>query len=248
MNPMIFTAILRRRAPRLLMLAGSLAYLLAYLLAATNAQAGRPMTVDDASIAAPGQCQLETYLQHADQLNLYWATPACNAGGDWELAIGAAWADDSSAARKRIAHFGRLQAKTVFKPLETNGWGLGMVLADQFRAGRAGDGDLSVNVPLSVSLDNDAMLVHFNLGLMRSDAQSRNNATWGSGAQFNLDPRNTLTAELFGQQRGGSRYQFGLAHALIPDRLQVDATWGRRLARGADEQVVTLGLVLQSRP
>jgi hypothetical protein len=219
---------------------------LVLLLAPVCAHAGRPMTVDDAAIAAPGQCQLETYAQHAQHYDEYWATPACNVGGDWELAVGGAWADDTAGPHSRTVHFGRVQAKTAFKPLETDGWGLGLVLADQFRTGRSGDGDLSANVPLSFSLRGDAVLVHVNLGVMRPADALRSNATWGSGAEFKLGERDSLTAEVYGQQRAGSRYQFGLAHALIPDHLQIDATWGRRLARGAVEQVVTVGLVLQS--
>ena len=219
---------------------------LACTLACPAVHAGRPMTIDDAVIAAPGQCQLETYALRAGDLAEYWATPACNVGGSWELAFGGAWADDTSGPRSRTTHYGRLQAKTVFKPMETDGWGLGLVLADQFRAGRGGDGDLSVNVPLSVSLRGDALLLHFNLGLMHLESVRRHYATWGGGAQFKLDERHTLTAEVYGRQHSGSRYQFGIARALIPDRLQIDATWGRRLARGATEPVVTLGLVFQS--
>jgi hypothetical protein len=215
----------------------------AYLFAALPAHAGRPMTVDDAAIVAPGQCQLETYAQRADSAREYWATPACNVGGTWELAAGAGWAEDDV----RTSHFGRLQAKTVFKPLEAGGWGVGLVLADQFRAGRGMDGDISANVPLSFSLRDDSVLLHLNAGVVRALATRSTDATWGIGAEFKLNPRNSLTAEAFGQQRNGSRYQFGFAHQLIPDHLQIDATWGNRLvARGASEPVVTLGLVLQT--
>ncbi|NGZ84976.1 hypothetical protein [Duganella aceris] len=204
-----------------------------------TAHAGRPMTVDDAAIVAPGLCQLETYALHDARHNEYWATPACNIGGDWELGIGRSGGGD--------AHYGRVQAKTVFKPLETGGWGIGLVLADQFRSGRGLEGDVSANVPLSISLAGDSVLVHFNTGLMRTRAQRSTDAIWGVGAEFKLNERNSLTAEVFGQQRNGSRYQLGFAHALIPDRLQVDASWSRRLtARGAGEQAVTLGLILQS--
>jgi hypothetical protein len=207
------------------------------------AHAGRPMTVDDAAIVAPGQCQLETYaLRGDDGVREFWATPACNAGGDWELAAGGAWAEDDV----RSYHYGRLQAKTVFKPLEAGGWGIGLVLADQFRSGRGVDGDLSANVPLSFSLLNDSVLLHLNAGAVRTQVKRHTDASWGIGAEFKLNERNSLTAETFGQQRAGSRYQFGYAHALIPDRLQVDATWGQRLARGASETMVTLGLVLQT--
>lgn len=200
------------------------------------------MTVDDAAIVAPGQCQLETYALRADAVREFWATPACNAGGDWELAAGGAWAEDGA----RRDHYGRLQAKTVFKPLEAGGWGIGLVLADQFRSGRGLDGDLSANVPLSFSLRGDSVLLHLNAGVVRTQFRRHTDASWGLGAEFKLDERNSLTAEAFGQQRAGSRYQFGYAHALIPDRLQVDATWGQRLTRGAGETMVTLGLVLQT--
>lgn len=210
----------------------------ALALLSLDAHAGRPMTVDDAAIVAPGQCQLEAYAQRADGRTEYWATPACNVGGAWELAAGGSWGGG--------AHDGRLQAKTVFKPLEADGWGIGLVLADQFRRGRGLDGDLSANVPLSVSLAGDTVLAHFNAGVARTKATRSVDAMWGVGAEFKLDDRNSLTAEIFGQQRAGSRYQLGFAHALIPDRLQIDTSWSRRMTRGAGETVVTLGLVVQT--
>lgn len=202
--------------------------------ASLPALAGRPLTVDDAAIASPGQCQLETYAQRAGDTREYWATPACNVGGDWELALGGAWMEDDVSR----THYGRLQAKTVFKTLEAGGWGIGVVLADQFRSGRGLDGDLSLNVPLSFSLRNDSVLLHLNAGVVRTQATRSTDATWGIGAEFKLNERNSLTAEGYGQQRGRPRFQLGYAHALIPDHLQIDCTVGKR--------IVTLGLVLQN--
>ncbi|MYM22514.1 hypothetical protein GTP46_07645 [Duganella sp. FT135W] len=216
------------------------ACLLAY--ATLPAHAGRPMTVDDAAIVDPGQCQLETYALRADEVREFWATPACNVGGTWELAAGGAWMEDN----RRTMHYGRLQAKTVFKTLDPGGWGIGLVLANQFRSGRGLDGDLSANMPLSFSLRDDSVLLHLNAGVVRMQSRRRTDASWGIGAEFKLSERNSLTAETFGRQRSGSRYQVGFAHALIPDHLQIDATWGSRMARGASEPVVTLGLVLQT--
>lgn len=211
----------------------------ACLLATSSAHAGRPMTVDDAAIVDPGQCQLETYGQRAGKVNQYWITPACNAGGTWELAAGAAWGDDHQ-------RYGRLQAKTVFKPLDAGGWGVGLVLANQFQSGRGLDGDLSANVPVSFSLRDDNVLLHLNAGVLHAQATRRANTTWGVGGEFKLDARNSLTAETFGQQHAGARAQLGYAHALIPDQLQLDGSWSRRLARGAGENMITLGLVLQT--
>lgn len=196
--------------------------------------AGRPLTVEDATIATPGQCQLETYVQRAGDAREFWATPACNVGGDWELALGGAWMEDNAGR----SHYARLQAKTVFKPLEAGGWGIGMVLADQFRTGSGLDGDLSLNVPLSVSLRDDQVLLHLNAGVVRSQLTRRTDLTWGIGAEFKLDARNALTAEGYGQQRGRPRFQLGFAHALVVDRVQLDFSVGKR--------IVTLGVVLQT--
>ncbi len=239
-NPMILLTSLLRLRPA----AGGAACACLLAFAAPSAHAGRPMTVDDAAIVDAGKCQLETYALHARESNAdeFWATPACNVGGSWELAAGAAWAEDEV----QRSHLGRLQAKTVFKPLEAGGWGIGLVLADQFRGDRGLDGDLSANVPLSFSLRDDSVLLHVNAGVMRTYARRMVDATWGLGAEFKLNERHSLTAETYGQQRAGSRYQLGYAHALIPDHLQIDGTWGQRLARGGKEPVVTLGLVLQN--
>jgi hypothetical protein len=219
-------------------------YLIPCLLAcaALPAHAGRPMTVEDATILAPGQCQLESYVQRTDGAREFWATPGCNVGGTWELEAGAASVDNDV----HTAHYGRLQAKTVLRPLDPGGWSIGLVLADQFRTGKGLSGDLSANVPLSFSLRGDRVLLHLNAGVVRTRLTRSTDATWGVGAEFKLSERNSLTAETYGQQRAGSRYQFGYAHALIPNRLQIDATWGQRLARGASETMVTLGLVLQT--
>nr|WP_315250059.1 hypothetical protein [uncultured Duganella sp.] len=202
--------------------------------ASLPAFAGRPLTVEDATIATPGQCQLETYAQRAGATREYWATPACNVGGEWELAVGGAWMEDDLSR----THYARLQAKTVLQTLMPGGWGIGMVLADQFRSGRGLDGDLSVNVPLSFSLSDDKMLLHLNAGVVRTQEARKNYATWGIGAEFKLDEHNSLTAESYGQHHSRGRFQLGLAHALIPDRLQIDCSAGKR--------IVTLGLVLQN--
>ncbi|MBV7535067.1 hypothetical protein KW842_04705 [Duganella sp. sic0402] len=202
--------------------------------ASLPAHAGRPMTVDDAAIVSPGQCQLESYVQRAGEVREFWATPACNVGGDWELALGGAVVEEGATH----THLGRLQAKTVFKPLEADGWGAGLVLANQFSSGRGLDGDLSVNVPLSFSLRGDSVLLHLNAGAIRSQTRRVTDPSWGIGAEFKLDERNSLTAESFGQRRSHGRLQLGFAHALIPDRVQIDATLGKRL--------VSIGLVLQT--
>ncbi|WP_426171917.1 hypothetical protein [Pseudoduganella sp. R-34] len=95
----------------LLMVAGA--------LLSTTAWAGRPLATDDATILEPSDCQVEAWHQHTGNLREWWAMPACRVGG-WELAAGKGQASNAA-----------LQAKTVLRRLETNGWGLGLAIATQ---------------------------------------------------------------------------------------------------------------------
>lgn len=161
------------------------------LCTCASAHATRPMVVDDASITAPGSCEVESWTQHTVFQTEFWAMPACNVGGTWELAAGLGRigpTGPSSAYRSGV-----LQAKTVFRPLQTNDWGVGLTLANQFRQGAGVAGDLSVLVPVSVSLLGDRVLVHANAGWLHMHASGRNDGLWALGTEWAAWPRMTLT-------------------------------------------------------
>lgn len=214
----------------------------AALVACIPAHATRPMVVDDASITSPGNCQVESWTQHTTSQTEFWAVPACNVGGTWELAaglgrIGAAGPDGAYRS-------GVLQAKTVFRPLQKNGWGIGLTIANQFRQGAGVAGDLSVLVPVSVSLLNDRVLVHANGGWLRAHATGQNDGFWATGAEWAARSRLTLTLETYGTGRGHSYNQAGARFAVIPDRLALDAGVGSRIGRIGNERFYTFGLTL----
>lgn len=60
---------------------------LGLLLAAPDAPAGRPLTVDDAGIADFGNCQLESWVETSGGKSAAWAMPACNFTATWGLAL-----------------------------------------------------------------------------------------------------------------------------------------------------------------
>ena len=212
------------------------------LFASASAHATRPMVVDDASITSPGNCQVETWTQHTSTQTEYWAVPACNAGGTWELAAGLGRiAPDGPGAAYRS---GVIQAKTVFRPLETNSWGIGLTIANQFRQGAGLAGDLSVLVPLSVSLLDDRVLVHANAGLLRAHASGHVDGFWATGAEWSVHPRLTLTLETYGTGSGHAYAQAGARYAVIPDRAALDAGMGTRIGRTGAEHYFTVGLTL----
>lgn len=214
----------------------------AALLACASAHAARPMVVDDASITSPGNCQVESWTQRTFSQTEYWAMPACNVGGTWELAagIGRIGPDGRGGAYRA----GVVQAKTVFRPLQTNDWGIGLTIANQFRQGTGLAGDLSVLVPVSVSLLDDRVLVHTNVGWLRAHADGRNDGFWAIGAEWAAQPRLSLTLETYGTGRGHGFVQAGVRWTVIPDRLALDAGVGSRSGRPGAERYATIGLTL----
>lgn len=204
------------------------------------AQAGRPMVTDDASIVAPGDCQLESWKQHTQTQNEYWVVPACNPYGRWELTAGAGRIIPTDGTQGYVE--GVLQGKTLFKPLTPNGWGIGLTVADTFRGGTPA-GDLSVLVPFSVSLLGDKVLVHLNAGVLRERLAARRiGGQWAGGAEWAATHDLALTLEAYGTQKGHGYAQTGLRLTVIPDRLDLDAGVGQRIGAHGEERYYTFGL------
>jgi hypothetical protein len=204
------------------------------------ADAARPMVTDDASIVAPGDCQLEAWTQHTSGQNEYWAVPACNPYGNWELSAGAGRIvprDDTGGYVEKM-----LQAKTLFRPVTPNGWGIGLTVANTSR-GDAFSGDLSVLVPLSFSLLDDKVLIHLNAGVLRERLSAhRTGSQWAGGTEWAATHDLALTLEAYGTQQGHNYAQTGLRFTVIPDRLDLDMGVGERINAHGEERYYTFGL------
>ena len=81
------------------------------------------MITDDARITDAKACQLESWVKKNRDSTEYWALPACNFTGNLELTIGGARTHDDTGTQITDLVF---QGKTLFKTLETNGWGIGL--------------------------------------------------------------------------------------------------------------------------
>jgi hypothetical protein len=206
-------------------------------LACTQAQAGRPMTTDDASILDPNSCQLETWTLRSRASNEIWAMPACRVGA-FELAAGAGRAGASGAKTT----YGVLQAKTVFKPLDVNDWGIGLAFGTQFDTRKGLGGDRYAYVPISWSLHDDLLQVHANLGWLREKATRRDFTTWALGAEAQVAQNGWLSMETFGRNDGRPSYQVGARMWLVQDRIQLDGSLSDRMHHSHPERAVTLGL------
>jgi hypothetical protein len=216
------------------------------LAAGMDAHGARPLVTEDASILDPKACQVEAWVQkeHASGSRRSWLVPACNpwSEGGAELAVGA--------ARNREAGEGYqselvLQGKTLFRPTETNDWGIGLVAGTIEHRQLDGRREWYATVPVSVSRFDDRLMMHANVGWLREQDTGRHFATWGLAVEGQVHARLTLLAEAFGLHEGRPLYQVGMRFEAAP-RVLLDATIGNRF--GSGERFFSIGVHLETPP
>ncbi len=219
--------------------------LLAALWTVNPAWAARPFVTDDARLTAAHSCQLETWTRLYRHSHELWALPACNPTGNLELTVGGGAArTDGSPAGSTSDYV--LQAKTLFKPLETNGWGVGAAVGvirhPEVNPGPNLMGNQYAYIPLSLSFADDLLIVHANAGWLHDRATRKHQVTWGLGAELNLDAHWTLIGESFGNSVDTPYWQTGVRYSIIPGLLQVDATTGRQYNASGDRRWLSFGV------
>lgn len=219
--------------------------LLPLALLSLPALAARPFVTDDARLTTGGSCQLESWTRIYPHSQEVWALPACNPAGNFEVTLGGGRARNDG--EQKTADY-VLQAKTLFKPLESNGWGIGLALGTvrhpEIHPGPNQLGNTFAYIPMSVAFLDDRLVLHTNLGWLRDKASHSNRLTWGVGGEFQLSDRLMAIAETFGDDRQRPYWQTGLRYAIIPGLLQVDTTVGRQFSGTDNGQWLSFGLRL----
>jgi hypothetical protein len=220
-----------------------LSALLFLLAAMPAAHAARPMITDDARLTDAGACQVESWVHLHGSQHEFWALPACNPGGNFELTFGGALAyTDSHQDSGALT----IQAKTLLKPLETNGYGIGFAAGYATQPGSAHTGNPYFYVPVSFSLADDRVVIHTNLGYTRERENQENRLTWGLGSETQITDRAWLIAESYGQDKGNPFFQMGVRYWIVPGHVQVDTTYGSQFGAINDQHWFSVGLRLIS--
>jgi hypothetical protein len=218
-----------------------------FVLIRVPAEAARPFVTDDARLTTAGSCQLDSWTRFYSNRTEVWALPACNPEGNLEFTLGvghAHYQDPSLPGSEDYV----LQAKTLFRPLETNGWGwgaaVGTVRHPKISPGPNLLGNTYINFPFSASFADDRVVMHLNTGWLHDKGLSRENLTWGIGTEINTTRRLMLVAESFGDNRTNPYWQAGLRYAIIPHLLEIDATAGRQMGNDPTNRWISFGLRL----
>ncbi len=227
----------------------TLAASLAWALAAGSAHGARPMITDDARIVDSKACQVESWVKRNRDSTEFWALPACNPTGNLELTFGGALTRENG-EDEFTDH--QVQAKTIFRPLETNGWGAGLAVGTVRHPHRevanGWPGDAYFYVPVSISYADDFWVMHLNAGASHMRDDGRNVFTWGLGNEIKVRDDLFFIPEVFHNAVGRPFYQVGLRYWVVKDRVQMDATFGNRAASDTSERWFSIGLRLLSPP
>lgn len=223
--------------------------LILFLLFSSSAFAARPMLTDDARLVDAKSCQLETWVKENKDNTEYWALPACNFTGNLEVTVGGAMGKDNNNTETTDIVY---QAKTLFKQLDKNGWGVGLVVGNvrhpQINTESNVIGNLYAYVPTSFSFLDDRVVIHTNLGALHSKDEKHTYVTWGLGSETEINSRTYFIGEVFGQNKGNPFFQLGVRYWLLPKHVQFDTTYGNRMNNNSDEQWFSIGLRLLSNP
>jgi hypothetical protein len=220
------------------------------LLMAGPAQAARPMTTDDARIVDDKACQVESWVRsYRRGGNEFWALPGCNPTGNLEITLGGASFRPQDDPSQSVFQG---QLKTLFKTLEPDGWGIGLAIGT-VNTRPQGPTDTRNHpyfyVPASFAFNGDRLVVHTNVGATRgSEGSGDLRATWGIGAEYAMVPRALVIAETYGVRGEPVQMQLGLRLWVVPNRVQVDATYGNQGGADGVGRWFSIGLRLLSPP
>lgn len=203
------------------------------------------MITDDARLVDAGACQLESWVHRHRSEHEFWALPACNPGGNFEMTVGGALA---YADGRREGSAFVVQGKTLLKPLTTNGYGIGLAAGYATQPGSDQAGSPYFYIPASFSWADDRVVIHTNIGNIHERETRKTRLTWGLGSELQAGERLYVIAESYGQDKGNPFFQFGLRYWLIPNHVQIDTTYGSQFGHRQETHWISLGLRLISAP
>ena len=209
--------------------------------------AARPMSTDDANIVDEKSCQLEAWGKTTRTSLERWAIPGCNLGGELEWSVGGNAQTEHALGKTQ---FWVAQAKKRWVPVGESSVGisttLGTMVTRPAFGDKAQDKDYYLNIPVTVPLGHDRF-VHINAGWVKHQNLDVSRATWGVGGELPLSAKVIAIAETFGEQdTGRPRYQVGLRMWVVPQRVQIDTTYGNQLGQPEHLRWFTVGVRLLS--
>lgn len=212
----------------------------ALMSAVAAAHAGRPLSTDDASVIAEGECQVESWYQSAVGAHEVHVAPGCGFAHETELDVEGVHLSPAADDRDALV----LQLKTAFPTLDTADWRFAAKLnaGAVSSAGRMGwRADAYSATGIATRRLADGLDLNLNLGAEHRQREGVNAATYAAALAWSATPRSVLFAEIMGDDKAGATQTVGARWWLDAERIGLDLTVGRQ-AGVPDSRFVTVGL------
>ena len=227
-------------------LVGSLATFL-FFSAPVSPAAAQQYVVDDAEIVDRGACHVEAW--HGERAS--WLLPACQPVRNLEIAVGVGFVDEGDGRRETEY---AIEAKTLFRPLAPGDWGAGLVLGvgpnPSAEPGERHFGDLYAFVPASLSIADDQLIVHGNVGWEwqreSAEASDEHFLTWGVRGDVALHELLSFIGELHSEDDHRPACQVGVRIHQPEAGVEVDLSWGGHTDGNRHGAGFTVGLAFVS--
>lgn len=214
------------------------------LVVSQIAQAGRPMTTDDAAITEAGQCQLQSWVQHDRSLDELWLLPACTPLTRMEITAGGALPWDERTSRDPLWS---VQLKFLLRDQAPGAWGAAVSVGWNRRDSAAPEDRIDaqpLNFAASYRASDESFLVHINVGMRRDEVGNQTHATWGVAYERAPAARLGGFMEIFGASGESPTLQTGLRYDVVPQKVSVNFTLGATWRNGLHEPFATVGVNL----
>ena len=205
--------------------------------------AGRPIDTDDASVTAHKTCQLDFWTEAGRQSRQDNFNGGCNVlgSGEFSLAVGSVQGNDEDQSLGGVGY------KHIFKDFTADSPGFGLAASREW--GRLKSTNESSKETLltsiaTVPLAGEDLLLHLNLGYLRfTDQTQRDSSVYKAAAlDYSLSEKTGLSVETFSGVGDSLIWRLGARYTLIPDFLQVDASYGSDYGSFQQARVFTIGL------
>ena len=84
-------------------------------------------------------------------------------------------------------------------------------------------------LPVSLSFNDDRIMVHGNLGWNRDSEKQVSHLQWDIAAEAVVIKPLSLFGEVFGKEQGHPSFQFGFWYWIVPERMNINAAYRNRL-------------------
>lgn len=206
------------------------------------AQAGRPIETDDASVTAHRTCQLDFWTETSLEVRQDNFNGGCNflGNGEFSLGLGAVHGNQEDQTLSSLGY------KHIFKHFTDSTAGYGLAASREW--GRLKSTDESSQETLlttiaSVPLRGEDLLLHLNLGYLqyRDQIQSDNSVFKAAALDYSFNERIGFSVETFSGVEDSLSRRVGARYTLIPDFLQIDASYGSDYGTFQGARAFTVG-------